>query len=89
MPCMEVKVKMVKFKAIYHNIKFHIQDLINCFHALMNKHFTKIIALENNVLTPNWLSVNLNNVDKSKILSYKSNKFKFPVVLKPNSKALH
>ena len=50
----------------------------------MNKHFTKIIALENNILTPNWLSINLNNTDKSKILSYKSNKLKFPIVVKPN-----
>jgi len=50
----------------------------------MNKHFTKIIALENNVLTPNWLSINLNNSDRSKILSYKSSKFKIPIVVKPN-----
>ena len=50
----------------------------------MNKHFTKIIAVENNVQTPNWLSVNINNADESKILSYKSNQFGYPVVVKPN-----
>jgi len=50
----------------------------------MNKHFTKIIATENNIRTPNWLSVNMNNPDESKILSYKSSKFTYPVVVKPN-----
>jgi len=50
----------------------------------MNKHFTKIIALENDIQTPNWLSVNISNTDESKILSYKSNQFTYPVVVKPN-----
>ena len=36
------------------------------------------------MLTPNWLSINKNSSDRSKILSYKSNKFKVPVVVKPN-----
>ena len=38
----------------------------------MNKHFTKIIATENNIKTPKWLSVNVSSSDESKILSYKS-----------------
>ena len=67
----------------HHKIPYTGSDATASMLA-MNKHFTKIIALENNVLTPNWLSVNLNNVDKSKILHYKSNKFKFPIVVKPN-----
>ena len=50
----------------------------------MNKHFTKIIATENSIRTPNWLSVNLSNSEESKILSYKSKKFTYPVVVKPN-----
>ena len=50
----------------------------------MNKHFTKIIASENNIKTPKWLSVNINNLDEAKILSYKSSKFTYPVVVKPN-----
>jgi len=50
----------------------------------MNKHFTKIIASENNIKTPKWLSVNINNSDEAKILSYKSSKFTYPVVVKPN-----
>ena len=50
----------------------------------MNKHFTKIIAIENGIHTPNWLSVNISNADESKILSYKSNQFTYPVVVKPN-----
>ena len=50
----------------------------------MNKHFTKIIAVENGIHTPNWLSVNISNTDESKILSYKSNQFTYPVVVKPN-----
>ena len=69
----------------HHKIPYTGSDATASMLA-MNKHFTKIIALENNILTPNWLSVNLNDADdKSKILSYKSNKFKFPVVVKPNS----
>ena len=50
----------------------------------MNKHFTKIIAVENGIQTPNWLSVNINNADESKFLSYQSNQFTYPVVVKPN-----
>ena len=67
----------------HHKISYTGSDATASMLA-MNKHFTKIIALENNVLTPNWLSINLNNSDRSKILSYKSNKFKIPVVVKPN-----
>ena len=67
----------------HHNIPYTGSDATASMLA-MNKHFTKIIAHENNVLTPNWLSINLNNSDRSKILSYKSNKFKCPVVVKPN-----
>jgi len=67
----------------HHQISYTGSDATASMLA-MNKHFTKIIALENNVLTPNWLSINLNNSDRSKILSYKSNKFKIPVVVKPN-----
>ena len=67
----------------HHNISYTGSDATASMLA-MNKHFTKIIALENNVLTPNWLSINLNNSDRSKILSYKSSKFKIPVVIKPN-----
>ena len=68
----------------YHKVPFTGSDATASMLA-MNKHFTKIIATENKVLTPNWLSVNLKNIDKSKISSYKSKKIKFPVVINPNS----
>ena len=67
----------------HHNIPFTGSDSMASMLA-MNKHFTKIIALENNILTPNWLSINLNNADESNVLSYKSNQFTYPVVVKPN-----
>ena len=66
-----------------HNIPYTGSESMASMLA-MNKHFTKIIAVENNVQTPNWLSVNINNADESKILSYKSNQFGYPVVVKPN-----
>ena len=66
-----------------HNIPYTGSESMASMLA-MNKHFTKIIAVENNVQTPNWLSVNINNADESKILSYKSNQFSYPVVVKPN-----
>ena len=51
----------------------------------MNKHFTKIIASENNIMTPNWLTFRFNKRNKPILLSYKTNrKIKFPLVVKPN-----
>ena len=51
----------------------------------MNKHFTKIIATENNIKTPDWLTFRFDNHNIPNVLSYKSNKkIKFPVVIKPN-----
>jgi len=45
----------------------------------MNKHFTKIIAVENNIKTPNWLTFKMNGM-----LFKPRNKIKYPVVVKPN-----
>ena len=45
----------------------------------MNKHFTKIIAVENNIKTPDWLTFKINGM-----LFKPRNKIKFPVVVKPN-----
>tara|TARA_Y100001970_G_scaffold288803_1_gene417119 strand:+ start:1252 stop:2205 length:954 start_codon:yes stop_codon:yes gene_type:complete len=51
----------------------------------MNKHFTKIIASENNIKTPDWLTFRFDKNNTPKLLSYKINeKLKFPVVVKPN-----
>lgn len=51
----------------------------------MNKHFTKIIAVENNIQTPDWLTFRFDNNNIPKVLSYKSNKkIGFPLVVKPN-----
>ena len=51
----------------------------------MNKHFTKIIATENNIKTPNWLTFRFDKNNIPNLSSYKSNKkIKFPVVIKPN-----
>ena len=45
----------------------------------MNKHFTKIIAVENNIKTPNWLTFKTNGM-----LFKPKNKIRYPVVVKPN-----
>ena len=47
----------------------------------MNKHFTKIIAQENNILTPKWITFRLNNNLPSVLTN---EKVKYPVVIKPN-----
>jgi len=51
----------------------------------MNKHFTKILAVENNIKTPDWVTFRFDKNNTPRILSYKSNKkIKLPVVVKPN-----
>tara|TARA_B100000959_G_C14900955_1_gene590889 strand:- start:122 stop:1078 length:957 start_codon:yes stop_codon:yes gene_type:complete len=51
----------------------------------MNKHFTKIIATENNINTPQWLIARLDSSYNFSNLFFKpKNKIKFPVVVKPN-----
>jgi len=51
----------------------------------MNKHFTKIIATENEINTPNWLTVRVNSSSRSNNLFFKpKHKIKYPVVVKPN-----
>ena len=51
----------------------------------MNKHFTKIIATENNIQTPDWLTFRFDKNNIPKVLSYKSNKkMSYPLVVKPN-----
>ena len=51
----------------------------------MNKHFAKIIATENNIKTPDWVTFRFDKNNMPKTLSYKSNKkIKLPVVVKPN-----
>lgn len=48
----------------------------------MNKHFTKIIASHNHILTPNWICFDVNNINTKKINS--SKKLRYPIVVKPN-----
>ena len=51
----------------------------------MNKHFTKIIAVENDINTPNWLTIRVNPSNSSNNLFFKpKNKIKYPIVVKPN-----
>ena len=51
-----------------HNIPYTGSESMASMLA-MNKHFTKIIAVENEIQTPNWLSVNINNTDDIFIIS--------------------
>ena len=49
----------------------------------MNKHFTKILAIEKNILTPDWVSIKLDNVNLT-IEQNKPENLSYPIVIKPN-----
>ena len=49
----------------------------------MNKHFTKIIATDNSIKTPDWLTFKVDSNSRN-IIFKPNNKIKYPVVVKPN-----
>lgn len=62
----------------YYNIPFTGTDAYG-FSLSLNKYHTKLIALDNDILTPNFVVINsINEINKIRELQ-------FPIIIKPNS----